>query len=124
MFNRIKTELIRLENLESSNQKISGVGIYDYLDELQNSPVFRNSEIEIVLSRGVTRLKIWTTPVTKWTRFSGKIYLYSICLSVYSSWNGDDRFYISGNFDDRKISHDKETALRLDRLYELNKLDI
>lgn len=153
MFQKVK------EYIQTSEKRLSGCELNEYLDELQNSKLFKHSkihiidnpspqingksfqvktlkidedfrfsEIEIILDRGTTRLKIWTEPITKWTRFKGKVYLSSISLGNYSTWNGDPpsrkEFYISGNFDRCKISHDMETAIKLDRLYELDKLDV
>jgi hypothetical protein len=108
MFNRIKTEL-------EKDNKISGDKLYDYLDELKNSKLFRNCQIIIAQYSTLPMLPRW--PVDKWTRFKGKIYLHSI------SWNGGG-FYISGEFDHCEFSYDMETAIKLDRLYELDKLDV
>ena len=108
MFTRIRTEL--------EKGKISGNKLYDYLDELKNSKVFRNCQVII---NPITTSESPRWPIDKWTRFRGKIYLYSISLDT---WIGD--FYISGNFDDCEFSYDMETAIKIDRLYELNKLGI
>ena len=110
MFNRIKTEL-------EKDNKISGDKLYDYLDELKNSKVFRNCQI-IINPIATSEPPRW--PIDKWTRFKGKIYLYSISLDT---WNGGE-LYISGEFDHCEFSYDMETAIKLDRLYELNKLEI
>lgn len=122
MFNRIKTEL-------EKDNKISGDKLYDYLDELKNSKVFRNCQIIIAQYSTLPMPPRW--PIgdgvfgvgqggDKWTRFKGKIYLYSISLDT---WNGGE-FYISGNFDECEVSYNMETALKLDRLSIINQLDI
>lgn len=74
------------------------------IDELQNSKVFRNFQINVI---SIQDRPLESTYISRWTRVRGKIYIYSINL-----WN------------ESEISNDMEDALKLDRLYELDKLDI
>ena len=121
MFKKIQTEL-------EKDHKISGDKLYDYLDELQNSKVFRNSQIEIVTKIPVS-IKITTKRIDKWCRFKGKIYLYSISLvHSYSAWNGPPPFqgvfYIRGNFDEAEFIETQEKCIDFDRVSIINQLDI
>ena len=131
MFPKIKT---KLENTKYAGvqgpvyKRIIGSDLYEYLDELQNSKVFRNCEIEIVPEDTFGAMQS-AQPIDRWTRFRGKIYLsfiqeYSISAFPGGYTNPNREFYICGNFNDCSVSHDEETAIKLDRLYELSKLDI
>lgn len=112
---------------------ILGSELKDYLGELRESKVFRNSKIDLVLfvpsevlSVKVVedREKFQGINVNKWTRFTGSVFIHSISLLPSILHSQPDVYIIGGYFDDCKISHDEETAIKLDRLYELNKLDI
>lgn len=109
----------------SSRISILGFELKDYLGELKNSKVFRNSKIELINFRlSADRDKFQGVRINKWTRFTGSLYIHSISVLPSILDFKPDVYIISGYFDDCKISHDKETAIKLDRLYELNKLDI
>lgn len=109
-----------LKNQLEKDYRISGDRLYDYLDELQNSKVFRNSEIEIVSSQ-LGYLKITTERIDKWCRFKGKIYLYSISL-VHPP--PTQIFYIRGNFDKAEFIETQEKCINFDRLSIIDQLDI
>ena len=88
------------------------------IDELKNSKVFRNSEIEIL---PIQEKSLENTYINRCTRVRGKIYIYSITLwseSNFGSW------FMTGYFNECEISHDEETAIKLDRLSIINQLDI
>lgn len=91
--------------------------LYNNIDELKNSKVFRNSEIKIL---SIQEKPLENTYINRWTRVRGKIYIFSINL-----WNeSPDSWFMTGYFNECEISYDMEIALKLDRLYELNQLDI
>ena len=104
-----------LKNQLEKDYRISGDKLYDYLDELQNSKVFRNCQIIIEQSGWSSTKRIY-----KWCRFKGKIYLYSLVHPPPF----EAVFYIRGNFDEVEFIETQEKCIDFDRVSIINQLDI
>lgn len=119
------------EYIETNKKELSGSEIYEYLDELQNSKVFKHSKIHIIdnpnpqingKSFFVKNLRI-----DEEFRFFGDIYLYSINLAILPGnllgTSYSDSLMIRGVFENQ-FTYDPQKVKEIDRLYKLDQLDI
>lgn len=115
MFPRIK------EYIQTSEKRLSGCELNEYLDELQNSKLFKHSKIHIIDNPSPQingkSFQVKTLKIDEDFRFFGDIYLYSI-------WNPDSSFIIRGVFHDDQFTYDLQRVKEIDRLDKLDQLDI
>ena len=124
MFPKLKTKLENSEKFIDGYQSLIGKELLEHFEELRSSKIFRDCEIYGVdLRDSKPSGELRYIPKSKWSRLRGKIYIYSISLDTSPDPECLE-YVIFGYLNECKFSHDRETALRLDRLYELSKLDI
>lgn len=128
MFPRIK------EYIQTNEKELSGCELNEYLDELQNSKLFKHSKIHIIDNPNPQingkSFHVKTLKIDEDFRFFGDIYLYSIGnftlnpFKILSSNQNFDSFIIRGVFHDDQFTFDPQRVKEIDRLDKLDQLDI
>ena len=119
MFPKIK------EYIKTNKKELSGNKLYEYLDELQNSKVFKHSKIHIIDNLWIRingkSFFVKNLRIDEEFRFLGDIYLYSI-LHQSVNFIPSDTFIIRGVFEN--FTTDPQKVKEIDRLDKLDQLDI
>lgn len=128
MFPRIK------EYIQTNKKELSGCELNEYLDELQNSKLFKHSKIHIIDNPSPQingkSFQVKTLKIDGDFRFFGDIYLYSIGnftlnpFKILSSNQNFDAVIIRGVFHGDQFTSDPQRVKEIDRLDKLDQLDI